>query len=108
MNESQPNKDETPEGYDDLLKAIKPLAAEIPKLQKRMKALGMFANDRELLDCPHCKLEEDVTSSGMLITCNPDSPGVDTGLRFIPADEREAWWHCPGCGTEFRGEGISE
>jgi hypothetical protein len=39
---------------DDLIAAIRPLAAEIVALQKQMIALGMFANDRELLECPRC------------------------------------------------------
>ncbi|MBE2281897.1 MAG: hypothetical protein IAE77_00390 [Prosthecobacter sp.] len=37
---------------DDLVAAIRPLAAEIVALQKQMKAMGMFANDRELLELP--------------------------------------------------------
>ncbi len=41
---------------DDLIAAIRPLAAEIVALQKQMIALGMFANDRELLECPRCGL----------------------------------------------------
>jgi rubredoxin len=108
MSEPHHDKNEPPEGFDDLVKAVKPLAAEIQRMQSQMKAAGLFANDRELLDCPHCKLEEDVTASGVLITCQPESPGIDTGLRFQSLDTREDWWRCPVCGTEFRGEGISE
>lgn len=58
--------------------------------------MGIFTDDRELLECPHCGLMEDVASSGLLITCNPDSLGVDTGKRFeeLPSNR----FRCPGCG----------
>jgi rubredoxin len=102
------NSDQPPEEGDELLEAIKPLAAEIGKLQSQLKAAGLFAHDRELLECPQCGVEEDVTAAGVLITCRPESPGVDTGHRFQSINGREEWWCCPECGTEFRGEGISE
>ncbi len=44
------------------------LATRLAGLQKRAKALGVFANDRELLECPRCGLMEDVTSIGLLIS----------------------------------------
>ncbi len=94
--------------FDKLVEGVRPLAAIITELRARMKAAGLFPNDRELLDCPKCKLEEDVTIDGALITCRSDLSGVDTTLRFQPLDDREDWWICPACGMEFRGEGISE
>ena len=100
--------DDGNQAFDKLAEGIRPLAEVITELRARMKAAGPFPNDRELLDCPKCKLEEDVTIEGMLITCRSDSPGVDTNLRFQPLDDREDWWVCPACGVEFRGEGISE
>ena len=108
MSAPEDNENELPKSYDELVEAVMPLAAEVKKLQAQMKAAGMFAHDRELVDCPKCGLEEDVTSEGLLITCRHESPGVDTGLRFQPIDDREDWWRCPACGTEFRGEGIAE
>jgi hypothetical protein len=48
--------------YDDLLKAVKPLARNIRELQQKLKAMGGFAHDRELLECPKCRLQEDVTA----------------------------------------------
>lgn len=47
-----------------------------------MKSLGMFANDRELLECPRCGLMEDVAAGGMFLTVRPTDLGTDTGLRF--------------------------
>ena len=35
------------------------LARQLVGLQQRAKALGVFANDRELLECPRCGLLED-------------------------------------------------
>jgi hypothetical protein len=43
----------------------------------------LFANDRELLACAKCGLQEDVAFRGQLITSHPDSVGEDTGLRFV-------------------------
>ena len=62
------------------LEPLHSLAARLVSLQKRAKALGVFANDRELLECPRCGLMEDVTS---------------TGLRFVQlADDI---FRCPSC-----------
>jgi rubredoxin len=81
---------------DDLVAAIRPLAAEIVALQTQMKALGMFANDRELLECPRCGLMEDVAANGMLLTCTPTELGNDTGLRFEELTPDS--FRCPSCG----------
>jgi len=71
------------------------LANRLAGLQKRAKALGVFANDRELLKCPRCGLMEDVTSTGLLITCRATALGEDTGLRFVQlADDI---FRCPSC-----------
>lgn len=72
---------------DDLVEQIRPLAQQIVVLQEQMKALGMFAHDRELLQCPRCGLMEDVTHEGFLITCREPDLGTDTGLRFEPFTE---------------------
>lgn len=88
------------------------MAADIVALQKQMKALGMFANDRELLECPRCGLMEDVAEGGLLLTVFPSDLGTDTGLRFdeITPDS----FRCPSCGQtvheplteEERDEGL--
>ena len=61
---------------------IRALATEIAALQAKARALGLFANDRELLECPVCGLMENVAASGLLLTCRPESLDEDTGLRF--------------------------
>lgn len=80
----------------DLLSTIRPLAKQLVALQQQMKAAGLFAHDRELLDCPHCGLREDVLSSGQLITYREPDFHQDTGLRFegLTADT----FRCPACG----------
>jgi hypothetical protein len=61
---------------------IAPLARRIAAIREQMHALGMFANDRELLDCPNCGLREDVLISGVLITYREPAFHEDIGLRF--------------------------
>ena len=70
-------------------------ARHLAGLQKRAKALGVFANDRELLECPRCGLLEDVTCAGLLITCRGDALGEDTGLRFVQLADNI--FRCPSC-----------
>ena len=63
--------------------------------------LGIFTDDRELLECPSCGLLEDVTAEGVLVTYPNTSEEVnDSGLRFIPADESS--FACPSCGTKVK------
>ena len=64
------------------MKALRALASEVVALQKQARALGMFADDRELLACAKCGMHEDVTFSGFLITVRPAALDEDTGLRF--------------------------
>ena len=71
------------------------LATRLADLQNRAKALGVFANDRELLECPRCGRQEDVTSTGLLIACRAAALGEDTGLRFVPLADNI--FPCPSC-----------
>jgi hypothetical protein len=71
------------------------LARQLDGLQKQAKAFGVFVNDRELLECPSCGLLEDVTSTGLLITCRTAALGEDTGLRFVPLADNI--FRCPSC-----------
>ncbi len=73
------------------------VAAQVVALRKRAKALGVFAHDRELLDCSGCGLMEDVTAAGTLIVIRVKTPGRDTGLRFRKL--RGNRFRCPGCGS---------
>lgn len=85
----------------DLAATIKPLAKRLAALRRQAKALGLFADDRELLECP-CGLKEDVTCEGRNITCREPDLGKDTGLRFeeISADH----FRCPACGQTPRAQ----
>ncbi len=80
---------------------IRALAAEIAALQAKSRALGLFANDRELLECPVCGLMENVAAAGKgLFTCRPESLDEDTGLRFEELSRDR--FRCPACGATVR------
>jgi len=82
---------------DDLI----PLVRELQRLKEQGKALGMFTDDRELLECPKCGLFEDVTAEGLLITYPKASKETkDCGLRFKPGDETT--FECPSCRTRIK------
>lgn len=82
------------------LGAIGILARQLVEIQKWAKKLGVFANDREILRCPKCDLEEDVTAGGMLIVTKRGSRHTDTGLRFnVNLKTHRAI--CPACATRF-------
>jgi hypothetical protein len=87
--------------FDDLYK----LATELHSLKKQAKALGMFTDDREFLECPNCGLKESVTFDGTLYTYSNDAFDVDTGLLFPEPDE-DGVSCCPGCGGEVKGEWL--
>lgn len=72
------------------------LATQLAAIQKRAKGLGIFTNERELLQCSGCGLMEDVTASGILITCRQPDLGHDIGLRFKQLNKQT--FRCPACG----------
>lgn len=84
------------------MKPLRALAAQVVALQAKARALGLFADDRELLACAKCGLQEDVTFSSFLITSHPDSAGKDTGLRFGGLTHDS--FRCPACGATVREE----
>jgi hypothetical protein len=79
------------------------LASELLDSFRRLKALqdqarsrGIFTEDRDLLECDSCGLQEDVLSTGVLVTRQagePDAP--DTGLRFQEISPNV--FACPRC-----------
>lgn len=75
------------------------VAKRLAELQEQAKALGLFTNDRELLDCQNCGLKEDVTFDGRLITYFGEPSGNDTGQRFKET-EKDKIYICPNCGKE--------
>lgn len=77
------------------------LAKRLQDLRQQAQGLGIFTNDRELLECSICGLKENVTFAGTLFTCREDAIEVDIGLRFPEPDE-EGYSRCPGCGEVVR------
>lgn len=49
------------------------LSRKLAKVKAQARALGIFTDDRELLECPNCGLLEDVTAKGLLVTYPKDS-----------------------------------
>ena len=84
-----------------MIKTFRPLFRELDKAKKAAAKLGIFTNERELLTCPKCYLQEDVAATGMLFVTTPSDRYHDTGLRFKKAHRRLSYWRCPACGTEF-------
>jgi hypothetical protein len=80
---------------------MRALAGQIRKVKDEQTRLGLFCNDRELLSCLRCDIEEDVTFEGFLIVVKRSKPGRDIGLRFTAVDEEKGLYQCPGCGTEI-------
>ena len=78
------------------LEPLRSLAGQIAVLQAEARTLGMFAGDRELVACSRCGLREDVSITGLLITCRPPALGADTGLRFEEITAGK--FRCPTCG----------
>ena len=55
--------------------SMRQLAARLVDLQDRARSLGVFPGDRDLLDCSHSGLMEDVLGTGQLITCRSGREG---------------------------------
>lgn len=77
------------------------LSRKLAKVKQQARALGIFTDDRELLECPNCGLLEDVTADGLLVTYPKDRVNLkDGGLRFRPVDKTS--FACPKCGTSVK------
>lgn len=75
----------------------------LEEVRHQARALGIFTDDRELLECPSCGLLEDVTGDGVLLTYHKGCEDMkDSGLRFRQIDENS--FACPGCGATVRAE----
>jgi hypothetical protein len=90
----------------DLADSIRPLVRRIMDLKARMEALGLFANDRELLECTTCDLAESVAADGLLITIHRNGTDWNTnsGLRFEEVEKD--LFRCPVCGTVQKAEEL--
>lgn len=89
-----------------LSKEMHRLARAIVKIKAEAKKLGLFAEDRDLIDCPRCGLEEDVACGGKLLVTAPANRGIDTGLRFTLVRKDGDLWRCPGCGLDIKCEWL--
>jgi hypothetical protein len=88
-----------------LISNIRPIARELMRIKKQAGALGMFTNDRELLECTGCDLVEDVTCHGFLITCHRNSNSMDDSrLRFEKLNQDI--FRCPVCKTELKAKPL--
>lgn len=88
-------------GISALASKIRPLARELVRIKKKAEALGLFTNDRELLECRRCDLVEDVAFYGRLITYHRKSKDYsDSGLRFERLNDKT--FRCPICRTKLK------
>ncbi|MDD2734994.1 MAG: hypothetical protein PHF56_13715 [Desulfuromonadaceae bacterium] len=85
--------------------ALHKLANRLQALKKQAKALGMFINDREFLECPNCVLKESLASENTLYTYRYVAIDDDTGLHFPESDE-DGKSVCPECGATVKGEWL--
>lgn len=83
---------------DSRYESIIELAARIKGLQLKAEELGLFFNNRELLECRKCGLIEDVTIEGRLITYNRYDIVADIGLSFESCEKDK--YLCPVCGSK--------
>ncbi len=80
-------------------------ARQLEQVKRQARALGMFTDDRELLECPSCALLEDVTADGLLVTYSGRSRSrKDCGLRFKQVNDTS--FQCPCCGTEVKAVSL--
>jgi hypothetical protein len=82
--------------------ALDVLCEQLQKVRQQAEIAGLFIGDRELPDCAHCGLQEDVLIDGRLITHQADgAEAADSGLRFAAADDGN--FVCPQCGAVVAG-----
>jgi hypothetical protein len=87
--------------------ALGPLIEQLAVINEQARALGMFVEDRPLLQCAHCGLTEDELADGQHVTYyEPDEP--DTGLRFIQDEADEDRFTCPACGAEVQLDPLDD
>lgn len=83
--------------------ALHALCERLQKIRQQTEIAGLFIGDRELLDCTHCGLQENVLIDGRLVTHQADAANAtDSGLRFAAADDGN--FVCPQCGAVIAGD----
>ncbi len=78
------------------------LVRRLEEIKSAAEKLGIFVNDRELLSCPRCGVEEDIAIDGRLFVTARINRERDTGLRFARVSENGDRWRCPWCKLEFK------
>jgi predicted RNA-binding Zn-ribbon protein involved in translation (DUF1610 family) len=90
-------------GLMNRAKGLSELVRKLEEFKKQARALGIFTDDRELIECPSCGLLEDVKAGGMLVTYQKGSKDLeDSGLRFRQVDNSH--FECPRCGAKVRAQ----
>lgn len=92
-------KIELDEHVDVLVKKILPIFEKFIALQEQAAVMGMFTNQRDLAECAHCQLFEDVTAQGILIVYRGEKYNEDTGLRFRELADNAL--QCSSCSIIF-------
>ena len=88
-------------GKQGVMDGLTMLTRQLKQVNAQARALGIFTDDRELLEYRNCGLLEDVTAKGLLVTYPKDSlDPKDCGLRFRPVDKTR--FACPKCGTSVK------
>jgi hypothetical protein len=78
--------------------ALHVLCEQLQEIHQQCEVAGLFVGDRELLDCAHCGLLEDVLIDGRLVTYQAGAVDTaDSGLRFVAAEDGS--FVCPQCGA---------
>jgi hypothetical protein len=91
------NKIKNESGMKGLIAAIR----QLEQVKRQARSLGIFTNDRELLECPSCGLLEDVTADGLLVTYSGRGRSrKDCGLRFNQVNDTS--FQCPSCGAKVK------
>ena len=107
MKKAQAKKKSVKSADTNCINDVKALARQIAKFHKQAEELGLFLNDRGLLECSKCGLIEDVAFEGHLTTYRKDDKNMaDTGLRFEKLDETS--FRCPVCGETCHPEPDEE
>lgn len=86
--------------YQKFIKELKAEFDELDKIHEEMKAQGLWTDERETVECPYCKLFEDITFEGRLVVCRREDPDKDTGLSF-EINESNGKTKCPQCLKSF-------
>lgn len=96
MNKKNSNKRKKTLSLD---KSFKDTVNRLVKIKEEARSLGIFVDDRNLLECPKCGLMEDIDSYGRLFTVFKNAPRKDTGLRF--KEMKNVKFRCPNCGEKI-------